>query len=202
MWDVFISHASEDKNYVARPLSVELGKIGIKSWLDENELQIGDSLREKIEQGLSLSRYGVVILSNSFFSKKWTRRELDALFSLEDGDVKKILPIWYNISHKEIAMHSPILADRIAAIWSEGVEVVAKKIYYIVRKDKADSEEERQGTYDYFRDLKWEKIKENDYSFGEDKLDEVLRFLMSLDDLASMVIKDLNGIILSRALLY
>jgi hypothetical protein len=68
-WDFFISHASEDKLDVARPLSERLVAAGFRVWLDENELSLGDSLRRKIDQGLSRSRYGAVILSRSFFSK-------------------------------------------------------------------------------------------------------------------------------------
>lgn len=62
-FDVFISHASEDKAEIARPLAESLARAGLRVWLDEFELQLGDSLREKIDQGLSLSRFGVVVLS-------------------------------------------------------------------------------------------------------------------------------------------
>ena len=68
-WDVFISHASEDKEGVARPLATMLSERGCRVWLDETEQKLGDSLRAKIDSGLAQSRYGVVILSRSFFSK-------------------------------------------------------------------------------------------------------------------------------------
>ncbi len=55
-WDVFISHASEDKKAVVLPLADALKKAGIKVWLDQQELRIGDSLREKIDEGLAKSR--------------------------------------------------------------------------------------------------------------------------------------------------
>jgi TIR domain len=62
-FDVFISHASEDKTRFVRPLACELEKWGLKVWFDESTLKVGDSLRESIESGLSRSRYGVVIFS-------------------------------------------------------------------------------------------------------------------------------------------
>ena len=68
-YDVFISHASEDKADVARPLAAHLQKLGLRVWLDEFELTLGDSLRRKIDHGLSKSKYGLVILSPAFFSK-------------------------------------------------------------------------------------------------------------------------------------
>ncbi|HYD12150.1 MAG TPA: toll/interleukin-1 receptor domain-containing protein [Allosphingosinicella sp.] len=54
-WDVFISHASEDKKSVARPLASKLRRLGLTVWLDENELKLGDSLSRKIDEGLTKS---------------------------------------------------------------------------------------------------------------------------------------------------
>lgn len=52
-YDVFISHASEDKEAVVRPLANALKEKGLNVWYDEFELKIGDSLRRKIDQGLA-----------------------------------------------------------------------------------------------------------------------------------------------------
>jgi Domain of unknown function (DUF1883)/TIR domain len=79
VWDVFISHASEDKDAVARPLAEHLRDLGVSVWLDAFELRIGDSLRRKIDAGLAGSRFGVVVLSRSFFRKGWPQYELDGL---------------------------------------------------------------------------------------------------------------------------
>ena len=65
-WDVFISHASEDKAAVARPLADILAASGVTVWLDEAELILGDSLREKIDAGLNQSQFGVVIPQSQF----------------------------------------------------------------------------------------------------------------------------------------
>jgi len=65
-YDVFISHASEDKDAVVRPLAAALSNGGLKVWYDEFELKIGDSLRRKIDTGLANSRFGVIVLSRSF----------------------------------------------------------------------------------------------------------------------------------------
>ena len=82
-WDIFISHASEDKVEVTRPLANILSTKGIKVWLDESELFVGDSLRGKIDEGLACSQFGIVILSPSFFSKHWPQAELDGLAAQE-----------------------------------------------------------------------------------------------------------------------
>jgi hypothetical protein len=59
-FDVFISHASEDKDVFVRPLAEALRNAGIKVWYDEFTLQWGASLRETIDRGLATSRYGLV----------------------------------------------------------------------------------------------------------------------------------------------
>ncbi len=61
--DLFLSHASEDKDVIARPLYEALIAEGISVWFDEAVLELGDSLRRKIDEGLAKCRYGVVILS-------------------------------------------------------------------------------------------------------------------------------------------
>jgi len=79
-WDVFVSHASEDKDF-ARPLAEALHKSGLSVWYDDFTLRVGDSLRRRIDEGLAKSRYGIVILSHAFFAKNWPQAELDGLTS-------------------------------------------------------------------------------------------------------------------------
>ena len=112
-WDIFVSHAFEDKEF-ARALANALSKKGLRVWFDEFQLRVGDSLRRSIDYGLSKSRFGAVVLSPSFFAKEWTQKELDALTARETKGKKIILPIWHNISAQEIRRYSPTLADRFA----------------------------------------------------------------------------------------
>jgi hypothetical protein len=127
-WDVFISHASEDKAAVARPLADILAASGVSSWLDEAELKLGDSLREKIDAGLNHSQFGAVILSPSFFSKHWPKSELDGLFARETSTTKVILPVWHQVNADLVRGYSPILAGRLAVSTDKGLSEVAKQI--------------------------------------------------------------------------
>lgn len=113
-WDVFISHASEDKEAIAEPLAEELRARGLRVWLDKTELRIGDSLRRKIDYGLAHSTFGVVILSKSFFAKGWPQYELDGIVGMSVNGEQRMLPIWHAISRDEIAKQSPSLVDKIA----------------------------------------------------------------------------------------
>ncbi|WP_171477987.1 toll/interleukin-1 receptor domain-containing protein, partial [Acinetobacter baumannii] len=76
-YDLFISHASEDKDDFVRPLAETLQGLGLKVWYDEFSMRVGDSLRRKIDSGLRNSRYGTVVLSADFIKKEWTNYELE-----------------------------------------------------------------------------------------------------------------------------
>ena len=113
-YDFFISHASEDKEDFVGYLAKKLNDHGLRIWYDDFELKVGDSLRRSIDKGLRNSRYGIVILSTSFFKKNWPQYELDGLVTREMNGVKVILPIWHKVSKNEVMEYSPSLADKVA----------------------------------------------------------------------------------------
>jgi TIR domain len=113
-YDAFISHATEDKDTVVRPLAAALVRLGFQLWFDQTELRVGDGLRKSIDRGLSKSRYGIVVLSKAFFAKNWPRYELDGLTAREVKGRKVILPIWHGVTGREVLKYSAPLADKIA----------------------------------------------------------------------------------------
>jgi len=131
-WDIFVSHASEDNGAVARPLAEALRRAGARVWLDEQELTVGDSLSEKIDEGLAHSQFGVVILSPAFFSKHWPKKELAGLRAREEEGRKKILPVWHNVDKATISQFSPVLADMLAANTDQGIDTVAEKLLRVI----------------------------------------------------------------------
>lgn len=137
-YDVFISYASEDRKEIAIPLAKRIKEYGLTVWFDEFELTIGDSIRRSIDYGLSESQFGVVILSNNFFKKEWPKKELDGLFSRDDGKEKFILPIWHNINYYDVLNFSPILADKIAVTTDMGIDYVVNQIVNVINQ-KNDS---------------------------------------------------------------
>ena len=113
-YDVFVSHAFEDKEDFVDDLVFEMRKLDLKVWYDTDKLKWGDSMREKIDRGLSKSRFGVVVLSPNYIAehKYWTKAELNGLFQVETINGKTILPIWHNLIKKQVVEYSPIIADR------------------------------------------------------------------------------------------
>jgi hypothetical protein len=133
-WDVFLCHASEDKQVVADPLVAQLQAAGIKVWYDRLELTVGDSLRKKIDEGLAHCRYGVVVLSHGFFSKHWPQAELDGLASREVNGDKVILPVWYGLTAADVVGYSPLLAGRLAARWEDGLFAVLDQLVKAIHR--------------------------------------------------------------------
>jgi len=133
-YDVFISHASEDKEDIVRPLANALVAEELRVWYDEFELRIGDSLRQKIDRGLANSRVGLVVLSHAFIDKGWTNYELDGIVTRSVSGEQILLPIWHNISKNEVQDYSPSLADKVArSTATHTVEEIASEIAELIR---------------------------------------------------------------------
>ena len=132
-YDVFISHAFEDKEAVVRPLAIALQAKGVRVWYDEFEMKIGDSLRRKIDQGLANSRFGIVVISRSFVKKGWTNYELDGIMTKAISGQQVLLPIWHEITKQEVIDYSPSLADKVArSTGQQTVKEIADEIAEMV----------------------------------------------------------------------
>ncbi|MES2381116.1 MAG: toll/interleukin-1 receptor domain-containing protein [Bacteroidota bacterium] len=130
-YDVFISHATEDKKDFVRPLAETLSSLGYRVWYDEFTISVGDGLRRAIDKGISKSRFGIVVLSKAFFENGWTNYELDGLmqFDTENRDEAIILPIWYNIRREDVFSYSSSLANKIAiSTDGEDIDRVVKEL--------------------------------------------------------------------------
>jgi hypothetical protein len=133
-YDVFVSHASEDKDDVVRPLAEALRQQGLAVWYDEFELRIGSSLRRTIDKGIASSRFGVVVLSQAFFGKGWPEYELDGLVTRAVGGDQVLLPVWHNVSKQEVMSYSPSLADKLArSTATHTVDEIAAEIAEVIR---------------------------------------------------------------------
>ena len=142
-WDVFVCYASEDREDVAGPLAAMLTELGLRVWYDQMELRVGDSLRRRIDDGLSRCRFGVVILSESFFGKRYPESELNGLDQREHDGGKVILPVWYDVDVATVRRHSPRLADRVALKWQDGIAAVVAGLLEVVAPDLLRSVIER-----------------------------------------------------------
>jgi len=90
---IFMSHSSKDKFFV-RNLAERFQEYGIKVWLDEAEINIGDSLIEKIGEAIENTDYVGVVLSHNSINSEWVQRELQIALQKEiKGKKVVVLPI-------------------------------------------------------------------------------------------------------------
>jgi hypothetical protein len=127
--DVFLCHASEDKQGVARPLCEALRSSGISCWLDEAEIRWGDSTVDLVNLGLHDSTFVIVILSTTFLDKPWPRRELAAALSTEaSSGIVRVLPLLVGEPHEKQAIvdQFPLLHDKLYIHWDGETAPIVK----------------------------------------------------------------------------
>lgn len=126
----FICHDSRDKEDIAQPLALELQNMMCLVWYDEFSLRVGDSLRAQIEKGLKECPKCILIVTPRFLDNQgWAKREFDSIFTRELVEKKGlILPVWHQITKKDVFNYSPTLADRVAVDWQLGEAEVARRL--------------------------------------------------------------------------
>lgn len=138
MYDVFISHASEDKADFVNPLVEKLQDLGISVWYDTLELQWGKSLREQIDNGIKRSKFAILVLSKNFFKKQWPKRELDGILAKETISGTAPLPIWYNLTQEEVYEFSPTLSGIYSiSTQDHSIDDICKAFQLILEKEPA-----------------------------------------------------------------
>lgn len=115
--------------------------LDIKVWYDKRQIKWGDSMRERIDDGLKKSRFGVAVLSPNYIAenKYWTKAELDGLFQLESVNGKTLLPIWHNLTKQQVMNYSPIIANKKAMTTaSMTAQEIAEELLNLIPKDETE----------------------------------------------------------------
>ena len=135
----FISHDSRDKSTIARPIALGLQSNLVPVWYDEFSLPVGAKLRESIERGIKESKKCVLVVTKNFIGNDgWTKAEFDSVFTkeiFEKGNV--LLPVWHEVTAREVYEYSPWLANIKAVDWSEGEEEVVRKLQREIEGESA-----------------------------------------------------------------
>jgi hypothetical protein len=132
-YDCFVSYAGEDRDLVVALVDA-LQRMKIKIWWDKGQIRLGDRLSQKIDEGLSLSRYGLVIVSDFFVAKRWTEAELRALaYRAVNSGHKVILPVLVDRDHERFASTYPLLADIVSTTYRGDPEVLAAEVAQAIK---------------------------------------------------------------------
>jgi uncharacterized protein YjbI with pentapeptide repeats len=127
-WDFFVSHATTDKESVVLPLVTALRQRGQRIWYDDLEIKPADDLQTVINRGIDSSLFGIVVVSKSFFGRRWTEAEIKALTR------RRVFLVLNGVSAEELATIRPALAGRYAVPFQLGVEKVADKLVEAIRR--------------------------------------------------------------------
>ncbi|MFT3723512.1 MAG: reverse transcriptase domain-containing protein [Hyphomonadaceae bacterium] len=124
-FDVFLSHASEDKEDIARPIFEACQKLGLKAFLDEAHIGWGQSFTQKINTALGSARTVLAIVSPTSVTKDWPVTEVNTALSLEVSGQKKVVPL---IVGRPDLTHLPLISGKDSMMWNGDAMAVAKRL--------------------------------------------------------------------------
>lgn len=124
-FDIFISHATEDKPDVARPIHAACEKRGLKAFLDEEHIAWGENFTRKINTALGAARTILAIVSSHSVAKAWPVAEVNAALDLEIMGKKKVLVVMVG---KPDLSALPLVGAKNYHIWDGDAETVAEKL--------------------------------------------------------------------------
>lgn len=111
-YDVFISHASADKEDYVDELNRTVKKLGINIFYDTDVLSWGDKWKQVILDGTADSEFAIIVISKNFFGREWTEKELNEFLGQQNESGQKIvLPLLHGISRRELLDHYPALEE-------------------------------------------------------------------------------------------
>lgn len=111
-YDVFISHASRDKSDYVESLYMTLRRLGINIFYDTESISWGDNWKQAILNGTSVSEFAIIVISENFFGREWTERELYEFLQRQNERGQKIvLPLLHNITRDQLKEHYPELYE-------------------------------------------------------------------------------------------
>ena len=111
-YDVFLSHASKDKSDYVEDLYLTLRKLGINIFYDSDTISWGDNWKKIILDGTAVSEFAIIVISDNFFGREWTERELNEFLKRQNESGQKVvLPLLHNITRDQLKTHYPELEE-------------------------------------------------------------------------------------------
>jgi hypothetical protein len=105
----FILHYYKDRDNMALPLAQALEAEGLPVFCDEFVLEPGDDLEDKIRNGITKYKFGIVILSRAFVRIGWQAAGIRCLYDELSSEYRDLYPVWHNITKNDLANFLPVL---------------------------------------------------------------------------------------------
>jgi RNA-directed DNA polymerase len=129
-YEVFISHASEDKAEIARPIFQSCERLGIKAFLDEEHIGFGQSFTSKINVALGASRTVLAVITPNSVTKEWPLAEINAALALDVSGKKRVIPLM--VGNPDLT-HLPLIRTKRWIEWTGDADHVAAELKSFVR---------------------------------------------------------------------
>lgn len=133
-YEIFISHASEDRPEVARPVHAACERLGLKVFLDDEHIAWGENFTRKINSALGAARTVLCIISPVSVTKQWPMAEVNTALSLEISGKKEVFCL---IVGRPDLSHLPLIAGKDFMLWNGDGNAVAKELKARMRRHKA-----------------------------------------------------------------
>ena len=132
---VFFSYTHEDRDLAER-IATQIARLGINTWWDEWEIRAGDSIVQKISDGLGNCTHFTVLLTPRSIDKPWVKAEMDAAFVRKLTDRVKFIPLRCDLPAGKLppllsGLHSPEITD---ASLTETVARLANDIFEVTKR--------------------------------------------------------------------
>ncbi|MGE3228642.1 MAG: TIR domain-containing protein [Hyphomicrobium sp.] len=122
-FEIFISHAREDKAAIARPIHEACARLGLKAFLDEEHIGWGESFTKKINTALGAARTVVAVVSSNSVGKEWPLAEVNTALALEISGQKRVLPVM--VGEPDLSK-LPLIRSKNWHVWDGDADRVAR----------------------------------------------------------------------------
>ncbi len=127
LYDAFITHAVEDKKAIADALADGLKAKGLSIWYSGHDLKPGENITTAINRAILNSRSGIIVVSPNYVDALWARAELNVLYS-RHLEGMPLIPIFHQITAKEVAQFHPLLAQLYSLSSAIGVDALVEEV--------------------------------------------------------------------------
>lgn len=129
-FEIFISHAREDKALIARPIHEACERYGLKAFLDEEHIGWGESFTKKINTALGAARTVVAVVSSNSVDKEWPILEVNTALALEVSGDKRVLPVM--VGQPDLSK-LPLIRGKNWLVWDGDADRIARQLRDLIK---------------------------------------------------------------------